>query len=283
MSAIADPSDRTLARRAKRMLRRVCPRALLMWREASYFRRFGEVELGIVRLLCRPNSDSVDIGANEGSYIHFMRRYSRHVHAFEPVPWLADLLASKFPKGVTVHGIALSDTSGTAVLQIPIAAGGVVTGLASLNPRAVADYPESRRIEVPMAPFDAVYSGTVGFIKIDVEGHEEAVLDGARKTVERYHPRLLVEIEERMSPGAVDRIARTLGRLGYHGYFIRGQELEPIEHFDARSMQRPEDIAGFGAGVPRRHFAGYINNFLFFPSDDPETTLPQIQARLRRV
>ena len=37
----------------------------------------------------------------------------------------------------------------------------------------------------------------VGFIKIDVEGHEHAVLEGATKTIKRNMPNLLVEMEEK--------------------------------------------------------------------------------------
>ena len=56
-------------------------------------------------------------------------------------------------------------------------------------------------LKVHMDRLDNVYSGTAGFIKIDVEGHEQAVLDGAVETIDRCRPRLLVEVDERLSPG----------------------------------------------------------------------------------
>jgi FkbM family methyltransferase len=275
--------NRAMPKTARRALRSLMPRPVRMHREAQYFRKFGEIELHIVRHLCRPDADSLDIGANEGCYIHFMRPHSRHVYAFEPVPWLANLLKSKFPRGVTIQNIALSDAHGTAALEIPATTDGLVTGLASLNPAALASYAERRKIEVPIAPLDDVYSGTPGFMKIDVEGHEEAVLDGAWETIARCYPRILVEIEEGVSPGGVERITRTFARLDYRGYFVRDRTITPIERFDRKSMQRPEDIAEHAGGVPRTRFGRYINNFLFFPPDEPDATFAHIRADLSRV
>ena len=279
MPAIADDVGRATGRRVKSLLRSICPRSVLMWREALHFLKYGEVELGLVEHLCRPDSASIDVGANEGGYVHWMRRYSQHVYAFEPVPWLADMLASKFPRGVTVENMALSSVHGRATLEIPLTAGGMITGLSTLNAAGLASYPERLRIEVTVAPLDDICSGEIGFIKIDVEGHEQAVLDGARKTMARCHPRLLVEIEAR----GVDDVARTLARLDYRGYFVREQRLEPIDRFDGKSMQRPEDIAGFSPGVPRKSFTRYINNFLFFPGNEPESTFRRIETSLRRA
>jgi FkbM family methyltransferase len=274
---------RTMAQTLRRALRSMMPRLVRIHREAQYFRKFGELELRIVRHLCRADADSLDVGANEGCYIHFMRPHSRHVYAFEPIPWLAGLLASKFPRGVTIKNVALSNARGTAILEIPATPDGLITGLASLNPAALTDYAARRSVDIETARLDDVYAGTCGFIKIDVEGHEEAVLDGAWKTIARSHPRVLVEIEEQTSSGGVARITRAFARLNYRGYFVHDRMMAPIESFDCRSMQRPEDIAGFAVGVPRTHFGRYVNNFLFFPADEPEATFAHIGADLARL
>ena len=75
-------TTRTIVGQIKAGLRAVCPRPVLMWREAHYFKRHGEFELGFIEHLCRPAQDAIDVGANEGSYVHFMRRYARQVVAF---------------------------------------------------------------------------------------------------------------------------------------------------------------------------------------------------------
>lgn len=290
MSASADSTNRQLVRTVKSAVRSVCPKSVLMWREAQYFRKYGEVELRLVRHLCRPHRDSIDVGANEGSYIHFMKRYSRLVYAFEPIPWLAEGLSGKFRNRVVVRNVALSSVAGMATLHIPIVGGKPVTGLSSLSEPMPMKPLEHREIRVPMQTLDDAYSGEVGFVKIDVEGHEEAVLVGASRTIARSRPRVLVEVEESRSPGAVQRVRNFFEALGYRGFFVLRNRLHPVDSFDPQAMQRPEDVAGYLGdlashvpGVERKRFSGYVNNFLFIPGDEPGATFERIKAELART
>ena len=268
-------------RRAKAAARDFCPKSLLLWREARYFEKYGERELRLVRHLCHRERDAVDVGAHEGSYVYFMKRYARRVYAFEPVPSLAEALAWKFAPRVVVRNIALSRESGTAILRIPMLDDAPVTGLASLaNGAAAAAVTE---IAVQTRPLDEVFAGDAGFIKVDVEGHEEAVLDGAAKTIARCRPRLLIEIEEGRVPGAPARIHAFLRRFNYRGYFVCGRTLASFETFDAAKMQRPADIAGFRVGVPRQSFDRYCNNFLFLADEEAEPLSARIAAALKRI
>lgn len=274
----------SFVRETKRALRSICPRSFLNWREARYYEKYGEVELHIVEYLCRRAQDSIDVGAHDGCYIHFMRKHSRCVYAFEPIPWLAKDLAKKFRRGVVPYNIALSRSAGTAVLRMPVLDGVLVPGCSSISQEASSNYPEHREIRVRMETLDGVYSGNVGFLKIDVEGHEEAVLDGSRKTIARCRPRMLIEIDERLSTGAVQRITDFLRRLDYRGFFIFQRQMMPIDGFDPKSMQRAEDLPDLKAGLhERERFGRYIYNFLFFPADEPRGTLRKIEDRIARM
>ena len=108
----------------------------------------------------------------------------------------------------------------------------------------------------------------VGCIKIDVEGHEEAVLHGAANILRRDHPSLIIEIEERHKPGSLAAVRRYLGELGYRGFFFRGGHLRAIESFDLDKQQNVAEIAAKVAGE-----SAYINNFLFFAVD----ALPKVR------
>lgn len=275
-------SDRTLIRQIKTRLRAICPRPVLMWREAQYFKHHGEFELGFVEHLCRSTQDAIDVGANEGSYLHFMRRYARQAYAFEPVPWLAERLHEKFGDDVTVMPMALSDSASRARLRIPVINGELITGLSSLDTPA-GDATEMREVEVETVPLDDVYSGDLGFIKIDVEGHEDAVLRGARRTIVRCRPRVQIEIIEALSPGGLRRADAFFGELGYRGYFVWQNALTPVASFDATTMQRAEVVAGYGPGVERRVFGRYVANFLFLPKEEPAVTLDKLQAVIDRA
>jgi len=271
-------------REARQALRSLCPQALLNWREARFYGRYGEVELHLLEFLCQRDKDAIDVGANDGSYVHYLRRHARRVIAFEPMPSLADALRVKFRQGVDVRSIALSDRSGTAELHMPVVDGVTVTGCSTVSATASATYPDHRAIEVPMATLDSVYEGQAGFIKIDVEGHEQAVLDGAVQTIRRCRPRLLVEIDERLSPGGLRRAKAYFRDLDYRGYFVQAGHIEPMSLFSASVMQNPANLPDLTAPLQQRQrFGRYIYNFIFLPRDEPIETLQQMSKRLSEL
>lgn len=267
---------------ARQALRSFLPQSLLNWREARFYGRYGEVELHLLEFLCRRDADAIDVGANDGSYVHYLRRHARKVIAFEPMPLLARALKDKFPgNDVAVEQVALSDREGTVELHMPVVDGVVVTGCSTISADASGTYPASRTIEVPMDRLDSVYKGRVGFIKIDVEGHEQAVLDGAVQTIRRCRPRLLVEVDDRLSPGGLGRARAYFDRLGYTGHFVRQGRLQPIGAFSVEEMQRPDRLPDLTAPLTaRKRFGSYIYNFIFLPADEPASTIDRISARL---
>lgn len=109
---------------------------------------------------------------------------------------------------------------------------------------------------------------SLGFAKIDVEGHEMDLLDGAMATIERCHPRLLVECDARTGSHPGDVLGR-LGPLGYEGWFLHRGDLAPVADFDVglHQGQRKE----FGRPRPD----GLVMNFMFLPSTE---TTPVVQA-----
>jgi FkbM family methyltransferase len=246
----------------------------LNWREARYYAKYGEVEMHLLEFLCRRDRDAIDIGANYGSYVHFMRRYARHVFAYEPMPGLALALRRKFRGDVTVEAVALSDSTGGAVLRMPVIDGVAVDGCSTISDGASATYPALHLTEVPMDRLDNAYRGDVGFTKIDVEGHEQAVLDGAIDTIRRCLPRMQVEIDERLAPGGLARARAFFAELGYRGFFVRDGQVESIERFSIAEMQDPANLPDLKAPLEaRRRFERYIYNFIFLPPNEPNDTL----------
>jgi FkbM family methyltransferase len=266
----------------KSLAKKILPRTILNRREADYFLKYGEQELILVRHLCRPHQDAIDIGANEGGYVHFMKRHARHVLACEPVPELVDKLLRKFKTSISVKNIALSNTAGAATLCIPLSDGEAVTGLASLSPAVSEAHPTHKEVVVKTAPLDGIYRGEVGFIKIDVEGHEEAVIEGAHKTIARSRPRILVEIEEDLVLGGLKRISAFFRELDYEGFYAHRQKLERLETFNHLELQRPETLKGFGPGKDRKSFPDYVNNFIFIPQEDVVNLTPLLAMELAR-
>ncbi len=160
---------------------------------------------------------ALDVGSNLGLYAWRLRRLAREVHAFEPSPALANRLAVALP-GVHVHACALSDRNGQAKLIVPKRAGVTYHGWGTVeasNPLKAGLETKVEAITVPTRPLDEFGLDDVGFIKIDVEGHELAVLTGAEQTLRRCRPTLLVEADDRHRPGAVETVRSFLTALGY--------------------------------------------------------------------
>jgi FkbM family methyltransferase len=189
---------------------------------------------------------AVDVGAHRGLWSYWFSRRAGAVHSFEPNPHLYAFLARTRLRNVHPHEVALSDAEGTAELYIP-AGGNAGRGsiqIGGISPLAT----------VATRQLDSYAFENIGFIKIDVEGHEEAVLRGAALTIERWHPALVIEIEDRHNPGAIARIPATLRDIGYqYAYVERSGTLQPLEAFDLRRDQL--DAAEMSAD--------YVNNFVF--------------------
>jgi FkbM family methyltransferase len=173
----------------------------------------------------------LDIGANRGLTLQtlHMLQPPRSIHAFEPNPHLARNLQRMWQHDarVTVHATALGRTRGVLPLFIPTYRGYPFDGLASLDEskavgwlnaeRMAAFNPallECHRYDVPVVPLDD-FGLAPCFIKIDVQGTEFDILQGAIETLRRHAPVLLIESPDAAAEGAF------LADLGYVPYIHR--------------------------------------------------------------
>jgi FkbM family methyltransferase len=239
-----------------------------------YARRFRtwvnvEPELPLLPALCRRDGIALDIGANEGFFSCHLLPLAKTVIAFEPLPQMLGHLRKRYADKMEIQGVILSDRVGQAELRYP--AGGYMSAtVAASNNSALQSGRVIETVVVPMTTLDSFSLTNVGFIKIDVEGHEEAVLHGGLDTVKREMPNLMIEIEERHAPGSLGRVSTLLGEIGYSGYYLDGKQLLPIAQFDPGRDQVIQN------GKPGK----YINNFLFFPRDQANSILESVRQYL---
>lgn len=269
-------------RRLRRWALAQLPPALQDLKFTRYYLKYGEPELRLVPLLCHPLRDAIDIGANEGMYTHLMRRHARQVYAFEALPVLAEKLDARRYRHVTVRCCALSDRAGTGTLYTPLYGDTAVYGLSSLQADMPQLHPACTTQPVRLVRLDDVYAGNVGCIKIDVEGHELAVLRGAQQTIARYKPNLLIETEENIAPGALAGIDAMLRPLGYAGYYLYHDQLRDLTAFNAFALQDPRNIAGFRPGLRRSDFPDFVSNFIFIAASDLKLQRALAKAAARR-
>lgn len=231
------------------------PPRLYMWRLLRKHARRGERELKILPSLVDRNKSAIDIGANKGVYTHTLAKLCKHVHAFEPHPKIFPLLSRSLPANATAYNVAVSDSNGTAELVIPSYNAKGFTNLgASLDEKKKTAPFGFATATVESRTLDSYNFTDVGFIKIDVEGFEAAVVKGALETVRREKPILMIEIEEWHTKRPIEECLAGMAVLNADTFFARGRDLRPIADFDPEADHRSK------RGQP-----GYVANFFFKP------------------
>lgn len=235
----------------------IAPRALWRYRIASRHIDPDEPEAALLPQLTDRRKLSIDVGAAEGKYTALLVPLSERVIAFEPTSQFNQLLCSMFRDTpiVEIRNEALSDRRGLARLRVPDGRPWRST-IEDANTLEGMNAPVRRT--TPTLALDSLELRNVGFIKIDVEGHELAVLRGAARTIKRDRPNVLVEVEEQHRPGALKDVFGFFDAYGYAGYFLLDGKLRPIAEFDPA---RHQDVANLDASGRRRGV--YINNFIF--------------------
>lgn len=230
------------------------PDPLFYWLLARQY-RLQEPELRQVQVIVPQTLPAIDVGAWWGPWTYWLSRWVSHVIAVEPQPRLAAFLERVAGANVKVVNAALSDAPGSLTLTVPSSRRGQ-DALASVEPGI-----EGETMTVPAHRIDDLAAdGSVGFIKIDVEGHELAVLRGGEKVIERCAPALLIEIEQRHLPHPIEQNFEAVTGLGYVGCFWLDKHWHPLDDFDVQAHQL--------SAVDDRKSGRYVNNFLFVAKSD---------------
>jgi protein O-GlcNAc transferase len=128
---------------------------------------------------------TIDIGANIGNHAKFFKEVckARRIICFEPHPANIPLLKENCPScELFTAGLSSQNTEG------------FLTELESINSNSGTGRLGTSGYPITIHTLDNYRFANVSFIKIDVEGLELEVLRGAKRTIERYHPDIMVEI-----------------------------------------------------------------------------------------
>ena len=247
---------------ASRAVRLIPPRIFVPLVAHQY--RFFEPELQHLDDFVPAEQAAVDVGVWWGPWTYMLAKRVARVDSFEPNLELVRALREAMPSHVHLHGVALDDVTGEAGLWIP--PGGMGTeGRATLEPEWRLST-GGEVVTVPTAPLDSFDLPNVGFLKIDVEGHEFAVLRGAVHLLETQHPNLMIEIEHRShAEDYLDDIVSFLAERGYSGRFLHKHAWRPMSEFDRQAAQSMAlRVARHGYATNLLLYARrYVHNFLF--------------------
>ena len=196
----------------------------------------GRKDIKILKHLINKGKNSIDIGAYKGVYTFLLAKCSEKVYAFEPNPKSFNILKKSVKKNVNVFPFAITNKSGTDFLKIPKGKKGYSNQGGSL--RNVKLDKNFGKIKVITKKLDDINLKNIGFIKIDAEGSELNVLNGAKKIIKKYKPTLLIEIEERYISEPIEKSLKRILDFGYNGFALIGDILTPLKYFDGNKNHR---------------------------------------------
>ncbi len=167
-------------------------RAVVSPRHRGYLQEQREFARLLANWISR-TSNCIDIGAYNGRSLAEIVRLApqgRHI-AYEPLPQKCRLLERRFPS-VDVRQAAVSDHSGETTFTIVHDA----PALSGMRNRWRDDGPhrtETLSVRVEALDTDLPADYVPHFIKVDVEGAERLVFEGAVKTISTHKPTILFE------------------------------------------------------------------------------------------
>ena len=207
-----------------------------------------EKELSIIGRFADKSKDAIDIGVYRGVYSYKLAQNFNLVHSFEPNPLLYPYLNKNLKKiisNINLYNLALSDTNGETKLKLPLRSKSFFKtnieelyqlGAASIHPNNQFDNFKEVKVEIKKLD-DVKIVNKIGFIKIDVEGHELEVIEGAKNTIINNMPILLIEIEKRHTKEPVEKSINHIKKIGYECYFVKNEELILVDKLKDKQLE----------------------------------------------
>jgi FkbM family methyltransferase len=239
-----------------------------VWRRIRPSLFFHEPEMRYFHSLPRNSVDvAVDVGAAMGSYCWILGGPARKIYAFEPG---------------RIHNACLSRAAFNSNVEVIRAAVGSAPGKVRLFTRgAEPDDRFSASIslqnpvtkaaaivdEVEQVTLDGFFAEhlpagrSIDLLKIDVEGYELNVLEGAVGLIDAHKPLIICEIEARHNPRYKEAFALLAGR-GYAVFVMGETGFRPFTDDGIEHVQRAEDLDKRLHGAASEKLK-YVNNFIF--------------------
>jgi FkbM family methyltransferase len=160
------------------------------------------------------NGFAADVGANIGNHSLYFRKYYPKVFSFEPNPRTYKVLSlnAELVDNIECFNVGLSDTARRAFLNIN--AGNVGGSHLSVD----ETYRSNTQQEIVLETLDGMaesFGGRLGLVKIDVEGHELAVLKGGKELLARDKPVILFEQQVENFSHGQSTVYEYLKTIGY--------------------------------------------------------------------
>ena len=134
---------------------------------------------------------AIDVGCNIGIWSNFLSTFFQTVQAFDPSPDIKECFQKNIldrKNNVNFHPVGLGKSNDTVNLNVAVSNSGASS--------IVRDIKNSTTVSIDIKTLDSYNFDSVDFIKIDTEGYEINVLEGAIQTINNFKPLVYIEKQE---------------------------------------------------------------------------------------
>jgi FkbM family methyltransferase len=155
----------------------------------------------------------VDIGSNIGTTVWLFANAAERIYAFEPIPHLYETIRNSIQNNNAGNIKLVNKALGAGV--------GSVRMLNNNNSSVVSDAAQDS-VEIPVSTLDIELESEkrIDLLKIDVEGFEMKVLEGAKEVIQSRRPRILLELHPGYIKNYGSDVASVIDFLEARGYKI---------------------------------------------------------------
>jgi FkbM family methyltransferase len=186
----------------------VIPNTDVFWKQQLTKGIFQLENIQTLRQLCGNARTIIDVGANVGSNTIEYSTWALQVHSFEPTTELYECLLQNIKTNVHV-GMNVNMYKGSSVFTNNIKTYNVALGnidsekfiqkhIDNKGRNYVMNGPSNNSEKIIVKTLDSYELTEVDIIKIDTEGYELYVLEGAINTINKYKPVIQTECDDRL-------------------------------------------------------------------------------------
>lgn len=210
-----------------------------------------EFMLGQALKYIKKEKETIDVGASVGLYASAFAECCKMVHCFEAISFVHDqrlqLIKNNFDN-IKTYNFAVCDKIGVSNFWLDTK---------KLGNNSFSNIVDGIPIKVNTTYLDYYDFENIGFLKVDVEGHELDVLNGATELINKERPVCMIEIYPVFNNGPIEKTFKKMWEFGnYKCYYNhRNVGLKPIHDID------------HGVEIANSDIKIHDGDFLFVPEE----------------
>jgi len=199
---------------------------------------------------------AVDVGANMGAHSVPMAKWFSHLYAFEPQEIIYRILRFNLANSLNATSYKAAVGNEEGVVYFPALDYSVKNNYGAMHKDLGKDQ-DIQMIPVQVRMLDKVDAlraeENIDLIKVDVEGMEKDVLEGAQYLIDKYRPVLYVENDK---PDKMKALVQFINNLGYKAYWHITPLFRPDNFYqNQENIFGPNNIVSFNLiCLPEKHW-----------------------------